>query len=162
MCMQTRRHFIGRLTRGGLLLTPLTTALSGCTATRWPEGMKPIHWNRDTCVRCNMVISMHRFAAELRGGPQDTVFKFDDPGCLVFWLEEKRERFPWMMEPGTRMWVAEFNSQSRDEMLWLEPRQARYINRRSPMGYNHAATAGTAADGISFEAMRQHTLARGK
>ena len=82
MCDQHRRQFIGRLAKGGLLLTPLAAALSGCTDDKWPEGMKSIIWDRDTCVRCNMAISDRRFAAELRGGPKDTVFKFDDPGCL--------------------------------------------------------------------------------
>jgi hypothetical protein len=87
MCDQHRRQFIGSLAKGGLLLTPLAAALSGCTDDKWPEGMKSIIWDRDTCVRCNMAISDRRFAAEMRGGPKDTVFKFDDGGCVVCWLE---------------------------------------------------------------------------
>ena len=162
MCNHDRRQFIGRLATGGLLLTPLATALSGCTDDKWPEGMKSIIWDRDTCVRCNMAISDRRFAAEMRGGPKDTVFKFDDPGCLVFCLEEKRERFPWMAEAATRMWVADYNSKSRDEMIWHDPRKVRYITRTSPMGYNYAAAADSATDSVSFEEMRQQTLAKGK
>ena len=32
-----------------------------------------------------------RFAGQIRGGPKDTVFKFDDVGCLVFWLRDKAD-----------------------------------------------------------------------
>jgi hypothetical protein len=163
MCNQHRRRFIGRLATGGLLLSPLAAALSGCTDDRWPEGMKPIIWDRDTCVRCNMAISDRRFAAQMRGGPKDTVFKFDDVGCLVFWLEQQRGRFPWMADASTRMWVADFDSKSRDEMVWHDPRKVRYLARTSPMGYNHAAAGAAAeAESTSYEDMRQRTLARGK
>lgn len=67
-------------------LTPLALAVLDACSNKgnWPEGMQPIKWDRDTCVRCNMVISDRRFAAEMHGGERDTVFKFDDIGCLVF------------------------------------------------------------------------------
>ena len=75
--MIARRHFL-TLT-GGLLLAPL----AGCGRQgHWPEGMAEIKWDRDTCVRCSMVISDRRFAAEMRGGEKNTVFKFDDISCL--------------------------------------------------------------------------------
>ena len=48
--------------------------------------MAEIKWDRETCLRCSMVISDRRFAAQVRGGPQDMVFKFDDIGCFVFWI----------------------------------------------------------------------------
>ena len=98
-----RRDFLARMGIGGLILTPLAAAmsLSGCKKGNWPEGMVEIKWDRDTCVRCNMVISDRRFAAEMRGGPDNTVFKFDDPGCLVFWLKEKADKYPWMAEAAT-------------------------------------------------------------
>lgn len=90
MCDAHRRQFLGRLGISGLLLTPLAAALSGCRKNAWPEDMVEIKWDRDTCARCSMVISDRRFAGEIRGGPDNTVFKFDDPGCLAFWLRKKR------------------------------------------------------------------------
>lgn len=160
---RNRRQFLGQLARSSLLLTPLAAALSACADSKWPAGMKSIIWDRDTCVRCNMAISDRRFAAQLRGGPKDTVFKFDDPGCLVFWLREQSQRFPWMSAADTRMWVADFNSKSRDEMIWHDPRTVRYITRSSPMGYNHAAVADPgSSDSLSFAEMEQRTLAKGK
>jgi len=62
-----RRRFLA----AGFALTPLAAALSACGKDEgWPEGMHPIKWDRDTCVRCSMVISDRRFAAEMRGGPK--------------------------------------------------------------------------------------------
>jgi len=85
MCDSHRRQFIGRLGLGGLLLTPLAAALSGCGSKgKWPDGMAEIKWDRDTCVRCSMVISDRRFVGQIRGGPENTVFKFDDPNYLTF------------------------------------------------------------------------------
>ena len=164
MCTPPPRRSFGQLGRAGLLLPPLATSLAGCASEDWPEGMKPIAWDRDACVRCNMRIADHRFAAQLRGGPKDTTFKFDDVGCLVFWLEEQRARFPWMDDATTRMWVAAWESPSAGEAIWLDPRQARYIAKRSPMRYDLAASAATnaAAPSLSYAEMRAKTLARGK
>jgi hypothetical protein len=148
-----RRRFL--FLSGGLLL-----AACGKRGG-WPEGMAEIKWDRDTCVRCNMVISDPRFAAELRGGEKNTAFKFDDIGCLVFWLRDKAAQHPWMAEPATRMWVADSTDMSG--ATWLDPRQAHYLGGRlSPMGYNFAAVRDAASGGLTFEAMREQVLAKGK
>lgn len=123
--------------------------------------MAEIKWDRDTCVRCSMVISDRRFAAELRGGPKDQVFKFDDMGCLVFWMRDKAKDFPWMSDAATRLWVADLSSKS-EAMKWLEPGKAQYVSKTSPMGYNFAATAYPPAASLDFASMREHVLAKGK
>jgi nitrous oxide reductase accessory protein NosL len=144
------------------LLTPLAVALSGCRQDGWPDGMTEIKWDRDTCARCSMVISDRRFAAEIHGGPDNSVFKFDDPGCLAFWLREKADKYPWQADAATRIWVADFNSKSREEMNWLDPKRAYFVTRNSPMGYNFAAVATPQAGALDFTDMRKHTLAKGK
>lgn len=160
---EQRRNFIARLGAGGLLLTPLAALLAGCGKQgNWPEGMAEIKWDRDTCVRCNMVISDRRFAAQLRGGPNQTVFKFDDIGCLIFWLKEKTGQYPWLADAATRIWVADYDSKSREEMRWLEPKRAWFVTRSSPMGYNFAAVAAPLAGALDFTDTRQHVLAKGK
>jgi hypothetical protein len=152
-----RRRFIA----AGLALTPLAAALSACGKSgAWPEGMAEIKWDRDTCVRCSMVISDRRFAAELRGGEKNIVFKFDDIGCAVFWLRDKAKDYPWMAEPATRFWVSEISGSGEK---WLEARKAKYTGgKMSPMGYNQAAVAFAEAGSFDFEEMRQHVLAKGK
>ena len=154
--MIARRHFLAL--SGGLLLAPL----AGCGKQgHWPEGMAEIKWDRDTCARCNMVISDPRCAAEMRGGEKGVVFKFDDIGCLVFWLRDKAAQFPWMAAAGTRMWVADAADMSG--ATWLDARQAHYLGGRlSPMGYNFAAARDAVSGGLTFEAMREQVLAKGK
>ena len=154
--MIRRRAFL--CLSGGLLLAPL--AACG-RKDSWPEGMAEIKWDRDTCARCNMVISDPRFAAQLRGGEKNTAFKFDDIGCLVFWQRDKAAQFPWMAEPATRMWVADSTDMSG--AAWLDARQAHYLGGRlSPMGYNFAAVRNAASGSLTFEAMREQVLAKGK
>ena len=162
MCDRHRRDFLVRTGLGGLLLTPLAAALSGCKTGNWPDGMAEIKWDRDTCNRCSMVISDRRFACEVRGGPDNVVFKFDDPGCMAFWLREKAEKYPWMADPSTKVWIADFDSKSREEMHWLDPKRAWFVTRTSPMGYNFAAVAAPLAGALDFTDMRQHVLAKGK
>lgn len=123
--------------------------LSACKPRgNWPDGMEAIHWDRDACAGCGMVISDPRFAVELRGGAKNTVFKFDDMGCLAAWLREKAGANLLAQTPNPRIWVADFASfrGSRETLRWLDARTARYIRRSSPMGYDFAAVENAAAD----------------
>jgi hypothetical protein len=158
MCNRERRRFIGSLASGGFSVTPLAALLSACGKSGWPDGMAEIKWDRDTCVRCRMVISDRRFAAQARGGPSDLAFKFDDIGCLVFWLKEQA----WGTDPGVRLWVADAASKP-DRQIWIDPRQAHYLaGKTSPMGYNFAAYGEAQTAGISFAEMREQLLRKGK
>lgn len=156
--MMSRRRFLA----AGFALTPLAAALSACGKDdHWPEGMHPVKWDRDTCVRCNMVISDRRFAAEMRGGPKNTAFKFDDIGCAIFWLRDKAKDYPWITEAATRLWVADVGSKGND-VAWLDARSASYVTKTSPMGYNFGATALAQPGAVDFQTMREHILAKGK
>lgn len=158
--MLNRRRFLS----AGLALTPLASMLAACgRSNEWPDGMTEIKWDRDTCVRCAMVISDRRFAAELRGGPQKTSFKFDDIGCLVFWMQGKAAEFPWMADAATRLWVADAASKLNETVRWLDVRQARYVGgRTSPMGYNFAAVTANEAGALDFPALQTRLLAQVK
>ena len=141
----------------GFALTPLASVLlAACGEDKdLPIGMAVFKWDRDVCTRCKMVISDHRFASQIRGGPKDTVFKFDDIGCAATWLAEKGKEFPWMAEATTRVWVAEFASAGKN---WLDATAARYVfGKSSPMGYNFAAVAENHAESLSFSEMGQKT-----
>ena len=161
MRITERRSFLGRMLVGSFMLTPLAAALSGCSKSGWPEGMVEIKWDRDTCPRCSMVISDRRFAAELRGGPKDTAIKFDDIGCMTFWIRDKLKDMPWLADATTRMWVADSTSKGK-EVTWLDPRKAQFITKTSPMGYNFGAVTYPQMGSMDFESMRQHVLAKGK
>lgn len=147
------------LLRHAACVLPAGWLLGGLSACgddgTWPEGMAPIKWDRDTCVRCSMAISDRRFAAQVRGGPRNEALKFDDIGCATTYCSEKAKALPWVNDPATRWWVAAFDGQGQ---VWLPARQAYYgRGPRSPMGYDHAAFAQPQADRIDFEAMAEKT-----
>ncbi|MCL2020954.1 MAG: hypothetical protein FWG81_02330 [Betaproteobacteria bacterium] len=155
-----------RLTR--LLFFVLAALVAACgKQSNWPEGMAPIHWDRDTCTQCNMAISDPRFALEfMRTEPKKAVFKFDDIGCLIAWanaLSKKTGARPGWEEPDARIWVADFSSMvdNRETLRWLDARVARYIMRSSPMGYNLAAVENTGEESISFaEFLRRNSASQ--
>lgn len=140
----------------GFLLTPLATLLTACGDEGvWPEGMLPFKWDRDVCLRCGMAISDKRFPAQIRGGPKKTAFKFDDIGCAATWYDEKLKEHPWMLEPATKFWVADYASKS---LKWLDARSAHYLSgKTSPMGYNFGAYAVPQPGTLDFAAMSQKT-----
>ena len=130
----------------------------------WPDGMEAIHWDRDTCAQCNMAISDPRFAVELRHGPKNTAYKFDDIGCLIVWSNALAKRTgtpPWWEGSDARVWVADFSSliDNRETLRWLDARVARYIERSSPMGYNLAAVESAAENSIGFDEVMRHEQA---
>jgi nitrous oxide reductase accessory protein NosL len=149
-----RRRFIH-----GLALTPLATALlaaCGEDTRGWPEGMRPIHWDRDACGRCKMIISDRRFAAQVRGGPKDESFSFDDIGCAMSWCDDKHKLFPWLNDPATRFWVADA---ANPGTRWLDARQAHYVaGPRSPMGYDLAAQAMPGPGSLAYAAAAQQVV----
>lgn len=140
----------------GFVLTPLATLLTACgDEGSWPKGMLPFKWDRDNCLRCGMAISDRRFPAQIRGGPKNTAFKFDDIGCAATWYDEKRKEYPWMMDVATRFWVADFGSKGE---RWLDARSAYYLSgKTSPMGYNYGAFSQAQSGSLDFNAMSRKT-----
>ncbi|MDZ7657489.1 MAG: protein NosL [Sulfurimicrobium sp.] len=137
----------------------LTTAalLLGLLAACHQEpktGPVEVKWDRDTCVRCNMALSDKRYAAQVRGGPKHLAYKFDDFGCVIFWLKDK----PWANDPATEIWVMDMRSDS-----WIDARKAYYVpNKMTPMAYGFGAVALPEPGSVSFEEARQQVLAKGK
>lgn len=124
-------------------------AVAACTRGA-QTGPVEIKWDRDVCAHCSMAISDRRFAAQLRGGPKGEVFKFDDVGCAIGFLE----RQPWGRDAATQVWVTAYG-----DGRWLDARTAKYQpGKTSPMGYNFAALAPDAGEGVSFDQLRVAVL----
>lgn len=116
--------------------------LVGCKAASGPE--EPV-WGKQACAHCKMLLSDKRYAAQLVDASSERSY-FDDIGCLVSFVAERRVKEP-------RIWV-------RDEGadLWLVAEVARYHGgAKTPMDYGFAA--GAAGD-LSFEDVRKAVLAR--
>lgn len=168
-----RREFLGALplAAAGPHLAPylagtlgggLSLLLAGCGGEAL-KGPAAIKWDRDTCERCRMAISEKRFAAQVRDQNRK-VHKFDDVGCLVFWLAHQ----PFNEEStNTEYWVADYASASADPAAatvnWIDVRQAHFVEgKKSPMGYNFGAYAGASAEAVSYSEMKKRVLSRGK
>lgn len=120
-------------------------------------GPEDIHWDRDVGELCKMLISDPSFAAEVRGGEKRKLYKFDDIGCAINWLNEQS----WAGDEATEIWVAD-GASTRENLIWLNARDARYVKGRfSPMNYGYTAHAANAGkDGsIDFVALTRAILA---
>ncbi|MEO5336978.1 MAG: nitrous oxide reductase accessory protein NosL [Magnetospirillum sp. WYHS-4] len=135
------------------VLLLVITACDGKEAT----GPEEIKWDRDICTLCTMAIADARFATQVRGGPKRKVFKFDDIGCAVNWLNEQ----PWAGDAKTEIWTADLTS-TRAKVSWLDGRKAFYTPQKtSPMGYGYGAQAEPGENALSFEDLTRQLLQNG-
>lgn len=145
-CVTRRRTFT-------LLAALAILPVAGCFEGD-QSGPVEIHWDRDTGELCQMMISDARFVAQIRGGPKRKVYKFDDIGCAVNWLNEK----PWAGDAETEIWVAEVTS-TRENVIWLNARDAYYVTgEMTPMNYGFSALRHGRSGSIDFVAMTNKIL----
>lgn len=140
------------MNRRELLLGAAALALAACS--KQAEGTEEIHYGRDTCTKCGMMISDPHFAAEIRGGPDRALYKFDDVGCAVNWLDKQA----WRGDEKTDFWVMDNDGGK----TWLKALDAWYTpGAMSPMNYGFAAHGARTADAVNYLAMRAAALAKG-
>ena len=53
-------------------------------------GAKTVHWDRDMCERCRMVLSDRRFSAQVVHPDTGKTYLFDDIGCAILWFKENK------------------------------------------------------------------------
>jgi len=114
-------------------------------------GPVEVKWDRDTCERCRMVLSDRFHSAQVRGGPageKTKVYKFDDIGCAVIWLEDKA----WKDEQRTEIWVTDHQSGE-----WLDARKAFYVtDQLTPMEYGLGAQKESGDGTLSYAQAKTH------
>jgi len=115
------------------------------------SGPADVRWDREVCERCLMAVGDRRFAAQVRGGASDEqqkLYKFDDLGCAVIWLDQQS----WRDNPEVEIWVNDFNTEQ-----WIDARSAAYVpDQLSPMNYGLGAQLQSNAGSLSFEQAREH------
>ncbi len=133
-----------------VLLPVLLLSLFACS--QQPDtGAVEIKWDRDVCARCSMVLSDRLHSAQVRAhvtpGKRSKVYKFDDIGCTVIWLEDK----PWRDDPKTEIWVNDHRTGN-----WIDARSAYYIpGQVTPMEYGLGAQSDPADNALNYEQARQ-------
>lgn len=140
----SRRHFLG-------LVPGLALVASGCGQSNTGPG--EIKWGRDTCEYCGMIIDDPHFAAQIRGGANHKLYKFDDLGDGVLFLVKQG----WASDPATEFWVGGLETGQ-----WLDGTKAYYIGgQRTPMAHGYGALAVPRDGGLDFAALKVAILAKG-
>ncbi len=131
-----------------LSITLLALVLNACGEKK--TGPVAIHYDRDTCEQCRMIISDPHYATEVRD-QNGAVHLFDDPGGAIVWLSQHDQD-----TAHTEIWVMNM----RDGKTWLNARTAWFLpTGATPMDFGYGAVA-TAEDGaIDFGAFRTAILA---
>lgn len=95
-----------------------------------------IHWDRDMCDRCVMVISDRKNALQLQDPSTKKIHKFDDIGCMALWFKEEKAEF----KDSVKIWVTDTRTTE-----WIDAREAYYTSGNvTPMAYGYSAYANKA------------------
>lgn len=94
-------------------------------------GPKEIHWDRDMCERCKMVLSDRHFSAQVVNPDNGKKYVFDDLGCAILWL--KNEKVAWADK--ALIWVNDAKTGQ-----WIDAKSAFYdAVSLTPMSYGFGA-----------------------
>lgn len=108
-----------------------------------PDAPQPVAWNRQPCAHCRMLVGEPAHAAQLVTTAGDVLF-FDDPGCLLRYLDEHAPAVH-------RAWF-----HHRGEDRWLEAGEVGFVPAPStPMGFGLAATDRASPGAIDLAAARR-------
>ena len=125
--------------------------LAGCEK-KDPSALNDVHWDRDMCIRCKMVVSERHHGVQVIDIQSGRHYMFDDIGCMVLWFDENK--FAW--ESKAKIWITD-----ADTGEWIDARSALYDTMNiTPMAYGFAAH-GTKArikegeETVDFEEMRR-------
>ncbi len=93
--------------------------------------LQSVHWDRDMCERCKMVVSDRTHAVQVINPKDGHHYMFDDLGCMVLWFHN--ENIPWASE--AVIWITDAASGQ-----WIDARHAFYDSGNiTPMAYGFAA-----------------------
>jgi copper chaperone NosL len=104
-----------------------------------PNSVTPVIWDKESCAECKMAIGDPSFAAQLQS-KDGRVLDFDDPGCLITYMIDRRPEIH----------AVYFHLYRENE--WLDRDRTGFVSGvRSPMGFDLAATRKESPGAISWE-----------
>jgi len=104
---------------------------SGCGEERSKTDRTKVHWDRDMCARCVMVVSDRKNTAQVRDPSNGKKYVFDDIGCTILWFKE--ENIPW--KDKAVIWITDISTGD-----WINAREAFYDTENiTPMAYGFSA-----------------------
>lgn len=131
-----------------ILLSFLSTSCS--------EKKDEVHWDRDMCQRCKMVVSDRKNTVKMQLGDSIRYFAFDDIGCYVWWREKNKNI--------KQKYVIINDSQTGK---WIDMKKALYTaGNLTPMGYGYwAYEKGSEPKGkkiLTYEEVKKLIIKRGR
>jgi nitrous oxide reductase accessory protein NosL len=122
-------------------------------------GVAKVHWDRDMCARCVMVVSDRHNTTQVINPQNGKTYMFDDIGCMVLWFDE--ENIKW--EKDAIIWITDVNSGE-----WIDARKAFYDTQNiTPMAYGFSAhktkdTIKKSEEIINFDEVVKRVIKIGK
>lgn len=115
-----------------------------------------IHWDRDMCVRCKMVVSDRKNTVKMQPLNSKKYLVFDDVGCYIFWRKDN---------PDVKAEYIIINDSQTGK--WIDMKKALYTGGNfTPMGYGFwAYEKGTEPKKrkiYTFEEIKAPILKRGR
>jgi len=113
-----------------LLLLLSMLLLLACGENKETDKAAPMHWDRDMCARCVMVISDRKNSVQVIENKSKKVYKFDDLGCMVIWAKDNSKDIK-----NSKVWVTDANTGE-----WIDAKKAFYTSGNvTPMAYGFSA-----------------------
>ena len=120
-----RRKFIQNT--AALALIPIFSACEKKISTEVHE----IHWDRDMCSRCVMVVSDRNQTVQISNPKDGVTHVFDDIGCTILWFRD--QKIQWKDE--AIIWINDIKTGK-----WINARTAYYDTMNiTPMAYGFGA-----------------------
>jgi len=132
--------------------------LTGCEE-RSKTDVAKVHWDRDMCARCVMVVSDRKNTAQVRDPKNGKKYMFDDIGCTILWFKE--ENIEWKAQ--AVIWITDLSTGE-----WIDARRAFYDTENiTPMAYGFSAhkTKATIKEGqeiVDFDEVTRRVIKIGK
>jgi len=114
-----------------LLLVALSVLTFSACEKKDMSGVAKVHWDRDMCARCVMVVSDRHNTTQARNPKTGKKYMFDDIGCMALWFEE--ENIMW--RESAIVWITDVNTGE-----WIDAKKAYYDTENiTPMAYGFSA-----------------------
>ncbi|WP_321778505.1 hypothetical protein [Sulfurimonas sp.] len=89
--------------------------------------LSTVHWDRDMCSRCVMVVSDRKHAVQVKDPQTGKSYMFDDIGCVALWFKE--EQISW--KDKAVIWITDASTQK-----FIDARSAFYdTDNITPMSF---------------------------
>lgn len=140
-----------------LLIVMISLLFISCEKKEHHE-YETMHWDRDMCERCKMVISERKHAVQVINKKENKAYKFDDLGCAIEWFKE--EKISWENNAG--IWITDVETSK-----WIDAKKAFYdTSHKTPMGYGFSANENKesiqkGSEILDFNEVKKRILARG-